>query len=60
MQTPDHVARKIYSGIKSRRRMMVLSSIGKFTFVMRKFSPRLMDRLTLYFMSKEPGSPFEG
>jgi short-subunit dehydrogenase len=60
MQTPDHVAQKIYSGIKSRRRMMVLSSIGKFTFVMRKFSPRLMDRLTLYFMSKEPGSPFEG
>jgi len=60
MQTPEHVAHRIYSGIKHRRRLMVLSAIGKFTFVMRKFSPRLMDRLTLYFMSKEPGSPFEG
>jgi len=60
MQTPEHVARRIYHGIRHRRRLMVLSSIGKFTFLMRKFSPRLMDRLTLYFMSREPGSPFEG
>jgi len=60
MQTPEHVAKRIYHGILNRRRLMVLSSIGKFTFIMRKLSPRLMDRLTLYFMSKEPGSPFEG
>ena len=60
MQTPDHVARRMYNGIMNRRRLMILSSIGKFTYMMRKLSPRLMDRLTLYFMSKEPGSPFEG
>ncbi len=60
MQTPEHVAQKIYKGIRQRRRMMVLSSIGKVTFIVRKISPRLMDRLTLFFMAKEPGSPFEG
>ncbi len=60
MMTPEQVAKRIYYGIKNNRRFIVLTATGKVIFFLRKFSPRLMDRLTLYFMSREPGSPFEG
>ena len=60
MMPADQVAKHLYYGIKKRRRMIVLTSTGKIVFLLRKISPRLMDRLTLYFMSREPGSPFEG
>ena len=60
MMTAEQVARKIYFGIKNNRRFVVLTPTGKAVFFLRKFSPRLMDRLTLYFMSREPESPFEG
>jgi len=58
MMSSDQVARRIFNGVKHHRRFMVLTFIGKFTFLMRKISPRLMDRVTTYFMSREPGSPF--
>jgi len=60
MMTSGQVAKKIYNGIRKKRRMIVLTLTGKVIFLVRKISPRLMDRLTLHFMAKEPGSPFEG
>ena len=60
MMTSDQVAKHIYNGIKKKRRMIVLTATGKAIFLLRKISPRLMDRVTLYFMAREPGSPFKG
>ncbi len=60
MMTADQVAKHLYRGVVNHRRFVVLTAVGKITFLLRKISPRLMDRVTTCFMSKEPDSPFEG
>ena len=59
MMTPEQVARIIARGIRKRKRMMVMTTQGKMTVMLRKFVPAWLDRLTYRLMAKEPDSPFK-
>ncbi|MFV0366140.1 MAG: SDR family oxidoreductase [Mangrovibacterium sp.] len=55
MMTAEEVASRIYKSVKRRKRQLILTFWeGKFTVFLGKFWPRLLDKLTYWFMSKEP------
>ena len=59
MMTPEQVARIIARGIRKRKRMMIMTTQGKMTVMLKKFVPAWLDRLTYRLMAKEPDSPFK-
>lgn len=59
MMTAEAVAEKLAKGLIRRRRSMVLTPIGKLDVLLYKFFPALMDRLQVWYISKEPDSPFK-
>ena len=58
MMTAEAVAEKLAKGLVRRKRSMVLTPIGKLDVLLYKFFPGLMDRLQVWYISKEPNSPF--
>ena len=59
MMTAEAVAEKLAKGLVRRKRSMVLTPIGKLDVLLYKFFPGLMDRLQVWYISKEPNSPFK-
>jgi dehydrogenase/reductase SDR family protein 7B len=59
MMTADEVADHILSAVKKRKRDLILTTSGKFTVMMNKFFPSLMDKIVYNHMSKEKDSPFK-
>ena len=59
MMTADAVAEKLAKGLIKRKRSMVLTPIGKLDVLLYKFFPGLMDRLQVWYISREPNSPFK-
>ncbi len=59
MMTSEEVAHRIANGVKSRKRQLVMTFEGKATFFLKKFAPRLLDRLVFKHMAKEPNSPLK-
>lgn len=59
MMTPEQVARIIARGIRKRKRVMVMTTQGKITVLLKKIAPAWLDRLTYRLMAKEPDSPFK-
>ena len=59
MMSAEKVARHLVRGIKRRKRMVVLGLEGKLSFLMKKFSPALLDRLSYNAMLREPDSPLD-
>lgn len=57
MMSAETVARHIFSGIKKRKRTIILTKIGKIGILLYKFFPAFMDKLVVKFMSKEPDFP---
>ncbi|MFV0554992.1 MAG: SDR family oxidoreductase [Mangrovibacterium sp.] len=55
MMTAEEVARRIYKSVKRRKRQLILTFWeGRFTVFLGKFWPRLLDKLTYWFMKREP------
>ncbi|MFP4619808.1 MAG: SDR family oxidoreductase [Bacteroidales bacterium] len=57
MMSPEQVAEKVARGIIKRKRLIVMTSKGKLTVLLKKFAPNLLDKLTYKTMAKEPNSP---
>lgn len=59
MMTAEETALRIANAIARRKRNITLTSQGKFTVLLNKFFPALMDKIVYNHMAKEPESPFK-
>jgi NAD(P)-dependent dehydrogenase (short-subunit alcohol dehydrogenase family) len=59
MMTPEFVARHLVRGIQKKKRFIVLSFEGQFSWWFGKFFPGWLDKITYNHMAKEPDSPFK-
>ena len=59
MMSAEEVASRIYRGVMSRKRDLIMTANGKLTVFLNKFIPGYLDKMVYNFMSKEPGSPFK-
>ena len=55
--TAEEVARRIRKGVERRRRLLLMDAEGRFTHLLKKFSPALVDRLFYWVMARESNSP---
>jgi short-subunit dehydrogenase len=54
----ETVAKEILQCVKQRKNLVVLTTQGKLAFLLSKFFPKLLDRLTYNTIRKEKDSPF--
>lgn len=60
MMTAEAVALKIANAVEKRKAELILTFIeGKFSVFLKKFFPRLIEKLTYNHMAKEPDSPLK-
>lgn len=59
MMTPDQVAAYVFRGIARRKRLVLMEWEGRGTHWIKKFAPRLLDRLFYTVMAAEPDSPLK-
>lgn len=60
MMTSEEVASHIYKAIIKRKRTLILTFVeGKLTVFLRKFMPKMLDKMAYNHMAKEPNSPFK-
>jgi len=60
MMSAEEVAKRIISSIDKRKPELILTFLeGKFSVFLKKFFPRLLEKLTYYYMAKEPDSPLK-
>lgn len=59
MMTPEEVARRIAKGIAKRKRLLLMESEGRGTYLLKKMSVPLVDRMFYNAMAKEPDSPLK-
>ncbi len=57
MMTSEEVADYIFRGVVNRKPEIVLTGQGKLAFYLRKFFPRLVDKMVYSALLKEPNSP---
>ncbi|MEM1134577.1 MAG: SDR family oxidoreductase [Bacteroidota bacterium] len=57
MMSAEECAEYIYNAVKRRKKLLVLTTLGKFTVFMNKFFPVLMDKITYKVMAKEDNTP---
>jgi len=57
MMTAEECAEHIYNATVRRKKILVLTTQGKFTVFMNKWFPGLMDKMVYNVMSKEADSP---
>jgi short-subunit dehydrogenase len=59
LMSAEEVAKHTLKAIAKRKRTLVLTSQGKFTVLLSKTFPTLLDKLVFSHFKKEPGSPLE-
>ena len=59
MMTAEAVAQHVYKAVVKRKRDLVLTTEGKWTVVIKKFFPRLLDKIVFNMMANEPDSPLK-
>ena len=59
MMTAETVAHKLFRGVKRRKRVVVLTPVGKATVFLNKICPSLLDYMEYNYMKREPDSPFK-
>ncbi|MDW7694772.1 SDR family oxidoreductase [Flammeovirgaceae bacterium SG7u.111] len=59
MMPPEECAAHIYKANKKRKKLLILTMLGKLTVLFNKFFPSFMDRMTYNAMAKEPNSPLK-
>jgi len=59
MMSSEEVAKRIAKAVDRKKAELILTfTEGKFSVFLKKFFPRLLDKLTYFYISKEPNSPF--
>ncbi|MCF8049323.1 MAG: hypothetical protein K9L19_17380, partial [Desulfarculaceae bacterium] len=51
--TPEEVAEALYRAVAKEKRLVVLSTIGKLTYLINKISPALYERMMLRSLRSE-------
>jgi len=59
MMTPEHVARWVLKGIKKKKRNKILTWEGRFTALLQRIIPDVVDYAYYLEMKKEPESPLK-
>ena len=59
MMSAEECAEYIYNAVKRRKKILILTNMGKFTVLMNKFFPVLMDKLTYRVMAREANAPMK-
>lgn len=59
IMTAEECASHIYFAIRTRKKIITLTTQGKITVFLNKFFPGFMDKIVYKAMAKEPGSPFQ-
>ena len=59
MMSPERVAKLLGRGIRTRRRQMILTSLGKAAVFINRTFPALVDKVEYMFLKKEPNSPLK-
>jgi short-subunit dehydrogenase len=60
MMSAEEVAKRIAKAVDKRKASLILTFMeGKFSVFLKKFAPRLIEKLTYNHMAKEPDSPFK-
>lgn len=59
LMSAEEVAQHTIKAISKRKRTLVLTSQGRFTVLLSKTLPGLLDKLVFSHFKKEPGSPLE-
>lgn len=59
LMSAEEVAGHIYKAVRRRRRILILTTQGKFTVLFNKLIPGVMDYLVYRHMAQEPDSPFK-
>jgi len=59
MMSAEECAEYIYNAVKRRKKILVLTNMGKFTVLMNKFFPVFMDKLTYRVMAREANAPMK-
>lgn len=57
MMTAAECARHIYRATRKRKKILILTGVGKFTVFLNRWFPGLTDKLVYWAMSKEANSP---
>jgi dehydrogenase/reductase SDR family member 7B len=57
MMSAEEVAKRIYEAIVKRKKILVLTTQGKFTVLLNKFFPGITDKLVYNVMAKEANAP---
>lgn len=59
LMSAETCAANIYSGLKKRKRTIVMTTQGKMTVWINKLFPGFMDKMVFNHFAKEPGSPLK-
>ena len=59
LMSAETVAFKLAKALYRRRSQVTLTFLGKLTVLSHRFFPRLTDRLTYWYVAREPNSPFK-
>ncbi len=59
MMSAEKVAEFIAKAVRKRKRSLILTSQGKYTVLLNKLFPAMMDKMVYNHMAKEPDSPFK-
>jgi short-subunit dehydrogenase len=57
LMTSEEVADHIYRAMVRRKRTLILTTQGKFTVLLNKLFPKMMDKIVFNHFAKEPNSP---
>ena len=57
--TSQEVALHMIKAIKKKKKVLILTPIGKITVLLNKLFNSMMDKVTYNFVKKEPDSPFK-
>ncbi|MCS6967571.1 MAG: SDR family oxidoreductase [Cytophagales bacterium] len=60
MMSAEECAEHIYKAVVKRKKILILTTLGKFTVFMNKWFPTLMDKIVIKYMAKEAGAPLKG
>jgi NAD(P)-dependent dehydrogenase (short-subunit alcohol dehydrogenase family) len=56
---PEEVARAIYRGAVKRKRLLILTPVGKLSYYLNKFAPALYERMMVRKLERKFGLPSE-
>lgn len=60
MMSAEECAEHIYKAVVKRKKILILTTLGKLTVFLNKWFPGLMDTVVMKYMAQEAGTPLKG